>query len=88
MGKFRCNIFALLREFKHNIDMKTFVGQLICSAADNCHGKRNNITAKVKDSLEKEKTHGKKNNLTAKRHNLTANRKTSQQIEKPHDKKK
>ena len=29
MRKLRCNIFALLREFKQNIDMKTFIGQLI-----------------------------------------------------------
>jgi len=46
----------------------------------NCHGKKNNLTAKRKrkTSQQKEKPHGKKKNLTAKRKTSRQKRKTSQ----------
>ena len=55
------------------------------TVAHKCHGKRNNLTAKRKDSRQKETTsrqiekpHGKKN---GKKNNLTAKRITSRQKE-------
>ena len=72
-----------------------------CTVVHNCHGKRNNLAAKEKDSRQKKKTHGKRKNFTAKmkrltakektlqqRKNLTALRKDSRQEKKPHGKKK
>ena len=45
-----------------------------CTVAHNCHGKRNNLAAKEKDSRQKggphgknEKTHGKRKNFTTKK---------------------
>ena len=59
-----------------------------CTVAHNCHGKRNNLAAKEKDSRQKKKTHGKRKNFTAKMKRLTAKEKTLQQRKKPHGIKK
>ena len=66
-----------------------------CTVAHNCHGKRNNLAAKEKDSRQKgephgkkEKTRGKRKKPYNKRKNLTALRKDSRQNKKPHGKKK
>ena len=40
--------------------------------AHNCHGKRNNLAAKEKDSQQKEEPHRKKEKTHDKRKNLTA----------------
>ena len=66
-----------------------------CTVVHNCHGKRNNLAAKEKDSRQKEelhgkneKTHGKRKNLTTKKKphgikkRLTAREKTTRQKEK------
>ena len=59
-----------------------------CTVVHNCHGKRNNLAAKEKDSRQKKKTHGKRKNFTAKMKRLTAKEKTLQQRKKPHGIKK
>ena len=56
--------------------------------AHNCHGERNNLAAKEKESQQREEPHGKRKNLTAQRKNFTAKRKrlTAKEKKKPHDK--
>ena len=50
-----------------------------CTVAHNCHGKRNNLAAKEKDSRQKGEPHGKKEKTHGKRKNLTTKEKTSRQ---------
>ena len=59
-----------------------------CTVAHNCHGKRNNLAAKEKDSRQKGEPHGKKEKTHSKRKNLTTKEKTLQQKKKPHGIKK
>ena len=59
-----------------------------CTMAHNCHGKRNNLAAKEKDSRQKGEPHGKKEKTHSKRKNLTTKEKTLQQKKKPHSIKK
>ena len=57
-----------------------------CTVAHNCHGKRNNLAAKEKDSRQKGELHGKNEKTHGKRKNLTTKEKTLQQKKKPHGK--
>ena len=57
---------------------------LVCTVAHKCHGKRNNLEAKEKDSRQKEEPHGRKKKTHGKRKNFTAKRKDSRKKKKPH----